>query len=193
MHNSSHIIRYNIRMEKAMAPPKKIQPNKEHNEEGVALGCGYDSHNLSPIVDKYSDQIIRIAYQYTKCMSDAEDIAQEVFIRLLKEPLMNNEHELAWIVRVTINLCKDFKKSFWFRKTKFIDVDHIAFTPLQNNILEDIQRLPDNYRNVLYLYYFEKYTISEISAIMKINSNTIGSWLNRARRKLKLIIDQEEE
>lgn len=148
-----------------------------------------DNDFIERVVETYSDMIIRIAYQNTANQSDAEDIAQEVFMKLMRENAFNNEEHLkAWLIRVTINQCKDLKKSFWNRRTKAIDEKQQIFSGRHMSIMEDIWKLPVNYRNVIYLYYFEEYTISEIAKILDRKDNTVSSWLTRARKRLKTIV-----
>jgi RNA polymerase sigma-70 factor (ECF subfamily) len=133
--------------------------------------------------------VIRIAYQNTGNPTDAEDIAQEAFMKLIKAPEFNDEaHIKAWLIRVTINLCKDFKRSFWQKRTGPLTEDWQHFTDTQESILEEIMNLPRHYRNAIYLYYYEGYNVPEISKILIVKENTVSSWLTRARKKLKNLI-----
>lgn len=79
-------------------------------------------YDVEEIVEKYSDMVIQIAYQNSFNKTDAEDITQEVFIKLMKnlDKIKNEEHLKAWIIRVTINLSKDYNKSFWNKNTNEI-------------------------------------------------------------------------
>ena len=152
-----------------------------------------DDNFIQEAVEKYSDMVIRIAFQNLKNMPDAEDVAQEVFIKLMKLPAYNsNEHLKAWIIRVTINQCKDLKKSFWNRKTQaLIDQDQL-FTEEQKGVMEELWKLPENYRNTVYLYYYEEYTIPEIANLLNKKVNTVSSWLRRAKIKLRDILMERE-
>ena len=130
--------------------------------------------------------VVRIAYQHTGNQSDAEDIAQETFIKLMCSPESTDEEHLkAWLIRVTINLCKDFKRSFWQRRIDPLTDEQQSSVSVQESVLEEIMSLPKHYRNVIYLYYYEGYTVPEISRILMEKENTVSSWLTRARRKLK--------
>lgn len=147
-----------------------------------------DDDFIQEIVRDYSDMIFRIAYQNLKNKSDCEDAIQEVFMKLIKQATFTDkQHMKAWIIRVTINLCKDLNKSAWYRKTEPLNED-IPFTKEDKEILDEISRLSNDYRNVIYLYYFEKYTISEIAKILDKKENTISSQLTRAKKKLKNIL-----
>lgn len=149
-----------------------------------------DDDFIQEIVTGYSDMIFRIAYQNLKNKSDCEDVIQEVFMKLIKQAnFTDKKHMRAWIIRVTINMCKDLNKSAWYRKTEPLNKD-IPFTKEDKEILDDISRLSNDYRNVIYLYYFEKYTISEIAKILDKKENTISSQLTRAKKKLKNILSE---
>lgn len=142
---------------------------------------------IREVLDRYSDMLIRIAYNNLKNQSDAEDIAQEAFLKLIKlrPGFESNEHEKAWLIRVTINLCKNHLKTAWFRKTVAINDNIYSFSKEENEILEVVMELPVKFRNVIYLHYYEDYSIKQIADILEKNENTICSWLFRARKVLK--------
>ena len=147
---------------------------------------------IEQTVRKYADMIFRLAYQNLKNYSDAEDILQEVSVALITKnaPLGDPEHLRSWIVRVTLNKCKDFHKAFWRRNTEPID-DHLELiAPEQQEVLEELFSLPDNYRLIIYLYYYEAFTISEIADLLGKSPNTVSSSLQRARKKLKKLLTE---
>lgn len=135
---------------------------------------------------KYSDMVIRIAYQNLKSMTDAEDIAQKVFLKLMtsRPDFESDTHEKAWVIRVTVNLCKDFLKSAWFRKRTALE-DSIPQNDKNNEVLDAVMRLPVKFRNVIYLHYYEDLTVAQIADILQQKENTVSSWLYRARNQLK--------
>lgn len=147
------------------------------------------------IVEKYSDMIFRIAYQYFYNKYDAEDVTQDVFLKLLykKAFFKDEEHIKSWLIRVTINQCLDYKKSLARREMVSIDNLEIPFTQEERGIIEEFYLLKEEERNILYLYYYEGYKIKEISHILKQKQNTINSKLTRARKKLKEIMEVEHE
>jgi len=148
-----------------------------------------DNDFIQSAVEAYLDMVFRIAYQNTANYSDAEDVTQEVFIKLMKERrFISEEHMKAWLIRVTINLCKDLKKSFWHRRTESLPNEWQPAEGPQASFMDELRRLPKNYRNVLYLYYFEGYTVPEIAKILGNKENTVSSWMTRARKKLKTLI-----
>lgn len=147
----------------------------------------FGTEQIEKIVKLYADMIFRIALQNLKNKTDAEDILQEVCLSLMsgKAPLDDEAHLKNWLIRVTVNKCKNFKTSFWNRNREELSDTFEALPSEGRELFEQILRLPKNYRNVLYLYYYEGYSIAEIAQILKMNQNTVGSTLRRAREKLK--------
>ena len=146
------------------------------------------------IIRQYADMIYRIAVHNTCCTADAEDIMQDVCIDLLtKCPCMDDpEHLKAWLIRVTVNKCKSLYRFSQRRKYEPLDESWPA-EPEQTSVMEEIRQLPENMRNVIYLYYYEEYTIAEIAGILGMNPNTVSSTLQRARRKLKDLLEEGED
>jgi RNA polymerase sigma factor (sigma-70 family) len=144
-------------------------------------------------IDKYADTVRRVCFMYLKNRSDVEDIFQEVFLKLLQcgQRFESEEHERAWIIRVTINKCKDFHKSF-FRKNvcSLDDVDVIFEDKTENEVIRQVLLLPQKYKDVIYLFYFEGYSVPEISKILNSKENTIYSHLHRAKKLLKDMLER---
>ena len=99
----------------------------------------------------------------------------------------------AWLIRVTINLCINYNKSLARQKTVSVEQLDIPFTQQETGILEELYLLPEDERNILYLYYYEGYKIREIAKILRQKQNTINSKLTRARNKLKRIMEVNNE
>lgn len=139
--------------------------------------------------DLYKTILFRIAYSYVGNRHDCEDILQEAFIRLCyKAPdFPSDEDEKRWIIRVTINLCKNHLRSFWYRNKVDIDqVEEFASEPEDKEILQEILKLPANYKIVIYLYYIEGYKVAEIARILKISESAVKMRLKRGREQLRL-------
>lgn len=141
-------------------------------------------------IEKYSDMIKRICLVYLKNYADTEDIFQNVFIKYLlsSDEFENDEHEKAWFIRVTINCCKDFLKSFFRRNTVPFDViaEQAAEMPNESKeLLEAVLSLPQKYREVVYLYFYEEYKAVEIAKILNRNVNTVYTLLSRAKAMLR--------
>lgn len=141
------------------------------------------------LVDLYADMILRISFQYLKQTYDAEDICQTVFLKYLTNDCKFDsiEHEKAWIIRTTINACKDHLKSAFFRRTVSLDeAVTMAAPPVPDTeILDAIKTLPEHYRISIYLYYYEEYSAKEIGEILGKSETTINQYLSRGRRKLR--------
>jgi RNA polymerase sigma factor (sigma-70 family) len=141
-------------------------------------------------IDKYADTVQRICYLHTKNEYDSDDIFQNVFLKYMTKspPFKDEEHEKAWIIRVAINLCKDSFKSFF--KKNVCPIDEIKEMSAEETedlsfVREAVKKLPENYRDVVFLFYYEGYSAIEISSLLKKNVNTIYTWLKRAKDMLK--------
>lgn len=146
--------------------------------------------DVEQIVEKYSNMIMQIAYQNCYNKSEAEDITQEIFIKLLKnaEKIDSEEHLKAWLIRVTVNLSKDYNKSFWNRNTIKLDEELKYFDVEVQEVFKEISKLKPAYRNIIYLYYYQGYKINDIAQILNMSPNTVSSNLTRARKKLGTIL-----
>ncbi len=141
-------------------------------------------------VEKYADTVFRICILHLKNKSDAEDIFQEVFLKfaLNDKKFENANHEKAWIIRVTINACKDLIKSFFRNRT--ISIDELISVADEEKedlsyVLEAVLKLPVKYRDAIYLHYYEGYSALEIGEILGKNETTVYSILSRGRSMLK--------
>lgn len=147
------------------------------------------------LVNTYSDLILRLSYTYLNSTCDAQDICQTVFLKLLQAPRSfdNMEHERAWIIRSTVNLCKDLLKKHWRRTTVTLDAaEHVpAPEPEEGSLTAALELLPPKYRTVLYLYYYEGYSAKEIAALLGEKPATIFTRLDRGRQKLRTYLEQE--
>ncbi len=143
---------------------------------------------LEKMVEKYSNMIYRLALIRTKTKENSEDVYQEVFLRLAKKmpDFKSEEHEKAWLIRVTINCSKNLLNSKFFRNTSELKEDIPFETEEKHNIYYSVQKLPIKYKTIVHLYYYENYKIKEISQILKMKENTVKSYLARAREKLKM-------
>ena len=127
---------------------------------------------------------------HLKNYADTEDIFQTVFLKYVLSSVSfeNEEHEKAWFIRVTINACKDLLKSFF--RTRTISIDEIveqptALQPDNREVLEAVLSLPAKYKDVVYLYYYEGYSVPQISRILRKNVNTVYTLLTRSKKLLR--------
>ena len=148
------------------------------------------------LVETYSDLILRLCWTYLKNTQDAEDICQNTFVKLLcgNVHFTSPEHEKAWIIRTASNECKDLLKSAHRSRTCALDACGDYAVPEAENegsVLAAVAQLPESYREVLYLHYFEGYSLKEIGALLNIPAATAGTRLARGREKLKAILEGE--
>ena len=141
------------------------------------------------LVEKYADTVTRICFVNLENRADAEDAWQNVFLKLFKAKHLwqKPENELRkWIVTVTLNECRDIKRKLFRRNHADIDELQVSYTEdFNKELIYEIRRLPIKYLQVIELYYFEGYSIGEISEILSEKGNTIKSRLKRGRELLK--------
>lgn len=154
-----------------------------------------DEKMLEAAIEKYADMVKRISFLYVKNHSDTEDIMQRVFIKYMLhgEKIKNENHEKSWFTMVTVNESKDYLKSYWKKNVSgFGTRDFPVPEEKEDGIIEHIKRLPEKYKLFIYLFYYEEYSVPEISKLTGINTNTIYSGLYRARMLLKEYLKDEE-
>lgn len=142
---------------------------------------------IKQVIEKYSDMVYRIALTRCGNIENAEDIFQEVFIKFSEKlPIFeNSEHEKAWFIRVTINLTKNLNNSSWNKKVITLNENITFASKEESDVFSIVCELPQNYRTVIYLLYYEGYKVKEIAKLMKKREGTIKTWLHRAREILK--------
>lgn len=153
---------------------------------------------ITRAIDQYADMVRRLCFVHLKNYADTEDIFQTVFLKYAQSKLefTNVEHEKAWLIRVTINACKDLMRDFFRRNVVSVDALYNLpghTTDEHRYLLEEVLKLPEKYRNVVYLFYYEGYTAVEISQILNRKVNTIYTWLDRARAQLRDVLTEELE
>lgn len=144
----------------------------------------------SRAIERYSDTVRRLCMIHLKNYADTEDIFQTVFLKYVLSSVSfeSEEHEKAWIIRVTINACKDLLKSFFRSRTVSLEqlLDQPApLAPEHREVLEAVLALPPKYKDVVYLHYYEGYTAPEIGRILGKNVNSVYTLLTRARQLLR--------
>ena len=141
-------------------------------------------------IERYSDLVRRLCMIHLKNYADTEDIFQTVFLKyLLSSPAFEDEeHEKAWLIRVTLNACKDLLKSVFRSRTVPLEelMEHPAdLTEENREVLEAVLSLPPKYKDVVYLHYYEAYTAPEISQLLGKNVNTVYTLLTRSKQLLR--------
>lgn len=147
------------------------------------------------LVETYADTILRLSYSYLKNTADAQDICQTVFLKLLTDPreFESKAHERAWILRMASNQCKDLLKSHWRKKSCGLEdcAELAAPSEPDSPVLDAVNELPEKYRVVIELYYYEGYRAEEIADILEISANTVYTRLARARKQLHWMLKGE--
>ena len=141
-------------------------------------------------VEEYADMVRRVCFYHLKNQADTEDVFQNVFLKYMlhDEPYSDSEHEKAWLLRVAINACKDYLKSFFRRNVVPLELlsDVAAEVPENHaEVFEAVLSLSDKYKDVIYLHYYEGFSAAEIGKILGKKENTIYSLLSRGRRILR--------
>ena len=146
------------------------------------------------VIRTYTNMVYRLAFSRTQCRDDADDIYQEVFLRYIrKHPVFScEEQRKAWLLRVTINCAKKFHLSFWQRKTGPLEEDIVFETKENEELYMELRRLPEHYRMVLHLFYYEELSVEEISQLTNTKPSTVRTQLTRARRRLRTIMEEEK-
>lgn len=148
-------------------------------------------------LNQYGDMIRRICFVHLQKQADVEDVFQNVFFKYAKnnQNFSSHDHEKAWFIRVTINECHSLKRRF-FHSHVTLEEDLSKFgmeeTPQHPEVLYALLKLPDHYRNVIYLKYFEGYAFTEIAELLNKNENTIATWHRRAKEQLKELLGGDE-
>ena len=144
---------------------------------------------------EYSDTVYRVALNCMKNPHNAEDVAQEVFLRLYRtpKPPAEGEHTKAWLIRVTLNECRRLMASPW---TKAVPLEEYRGSPVfsdgeKRETYEAVMGLPAKYRTALYLHYYEGYSTAEMAELMGISVSAVCSRLERGRKKLRLMLEGE--
>lgn len=148
-------------------------------------------------IDRYADLVRRVCMIHLKNHADTEDIFQTVFLKYVTgtTEFESEEHEKAWFIRMTINACKDLLRSFFRSRTVSLDdlLEQSDQVPEDHReVLEAVLALPDKYRDVVYLHYYEGYTAPEIGTILHKNPNTVYTLLTRARDELRKMLGGED-
>lgn len=147
---------------------------------------------IDRVINKYARTVYKLAFARTRNKIEAEDIFQEVFLRYIrKRPVFeNDEHAKAWFIRVTINCSKSFwSKYFRRRDTEPFDENIPVEQGLDYDLEYFLLKLPEDYRIVIHLFYYERMSTSQISILLNKKESTIRMQLTRARRLLKNIME----
>ena len=144
-------------------------------------------------IKRYGPTVYRTAYAYVRSKHDADDIFQEVFLRYHRSaPLFeSNQHEKAWLLKVTINCAKSFFRSPWRQRMIPLEDTYVYTNTKESEIADALTQLPAKYRTVVHLHYYEGYTTEEIAETTGTKPATVRTQLTRARQKLADLIKED--
>lgn len=146
---------------------------------------------IDDAVRTYADMVYRLAILNTNNEQEAEDAFQEVFLKLFrhKDSIQSEEHLKAWLIRVTVNQCRSMATSAWNRRTVSLEAVAEAAAPQDDEdyseVYDAVKTLPDKYREVIHLFYYEQLPISQIAQLLGRNEATVKTHLARGRSLLK--------
>ena len=155
-----------------------------------------DYEQMAAVYDRMKNTVYRTALAYCRNVQDAEDITHDVFLARFRheEPFPDDESEKAWMLRVTVNRCKNLLKSFRRKFTVPLeDAAQVCVTQPEHEIWDAVNALPARYRLVIHLYYYEGYSVSEIGKITGRSETAVQTQLYRARKLLKQTLGEEIE
>ncbi len=144
----------------------------------------------------YQSNLFAVSFNICKNAQDAEDIVQDTFVQYYttKKEFESEQHIRAWLIRVAVNKAKNVTRTFWRRNKISIEdyMETLVFeTPEAENLFETVMHLPEKYRIVIHLYYYEDYTVREIADILKLSESNVKIRLSRGRALLKKALKEE--
>lgn len=162
-------------------------------EGGKNLAIKINEELFKKLVTQYGNSILRMCYMYLKDYQLAEDVTQETFLQVWNkyETFENKSSEKTWITRIAINRCKNCMRASWFKRISIEELPEIFENDSSEMILNKgtislkIMKLPQKYREVILLYYYQELSVKEISAVLNQKETTILQRLKRARECLK--------
>ena len=162
-------------------------------EGGKNLAIKINEELFKKLVTQYGNSILRMCYMYLKDYQLAEDVTQETFLQVWNkyETFENKSSEKTWITRIAINLCKNCMRASWFKRISIEELPEIFENDSSEMVLNKgtislkIMKLPQKYREVILLYYYQELSVKEISAVLNQKETTILQRLKRARECLK--------
>lgn len=155
-----------------------------------------DTGDFSFYAQKYKDTVYRVALNFCGNEMDAEDAVQEVLMKLYlsKNSFQGDEHVKRWMIRCTLNYCKNLRRS----ASRWVETppEELALSvPFEAEeqiaMYTAVMSLPEKYRTVLYLFYYEEYSIREISGILDLGESAVTTRLSRARNMLRKELGEE--
>lgn len=146
--------------------------------------------DVLPLFHRYKDDVYRLALSCTRSPQEAEDICQSVFLKLMEHPHITPGKEKAWLMQVTVNQCRSLLRSHWWSRTVPMDEKLPTPTTESDGVREAVMALEPKYRVVIYLYYYEQYSVKEIAELLRISPSNVSTRLFRARELLRKRLEE---
>lgn len=151
---------------------------------------------VQELAASYQGSLFAAAFNVCKNAQDAEDVVQDTFVQYYttKKEFESEQHIRAWLMRVAVNKAKNINRTFWRRNKISIEeyMETLVFeTPAAETLFETVMQLPEKYRIVIHLYYYEEYAVREIALILKLSESNVKIRLSRGRAMLKETLKEE--
>ena len=176
---------------------ERSERNSGEEELVQAAQVRDDTAYFEELYEKYATDVLRVSYFYLGDRQKAEDVCQDVFVRLMTtSPQLQEGREKAWLLKVALNRCRDLWRGAWLKRVvlgspafELVPApDEIDSLAEKQEIMQAINQLPATFKEVILLHYYQGYGISEIAEMMELPEGTISSRLSRGRKKLESIL-----
>jgi len=166
-----------------------IQSNRPVDCANYSQSNNYSANTtwMESVIQKHQNKLFRTAVAIIGSKAEAEDVVQDAFIKLFEkqQDFESAKHEAAWLIRITVNLCKNRLRSHWWKRSAPLLDTYPAQDDNQLDIVQTVMALPSKYRGVIHLFYYEGYSTKEIAEITGQKESAVRQQLTRARRMLK--------
>ena len=156
------------------------------------------NEDVVKLFDTYADDLFRFAVSYVQSKHDAEDVVQDVFLKLIgKKLLIDKRFEKAYLMTMTANKCKDLLRSSARKTSVNLESNewqleyYEGFSDHNKEVFDELMRLEETYRAPIYLFYYEGYSYKEISRILDISESAVGMRIKRGKEMLKIKLEEE--
>lgn len=152
-----------------------------------------DGESFRRVVERYRDMVFRVAYTYMRSAPDADDVTQDVFLKLLKSDASfdSEEHLRRWLVRVTVNACRSLFRTPWRRVEDIEGYAHALAMPTKEHedLFSAVMRLPERFRVPIVLFYYGGFSTDEIAGLLRLRAATVRTRLTRGRARLRSLLE----
>ena len=178
-----------------------LSVDSSDHPEGISSESSVSALSFDELYERYATDVLRVSYYYLGDRQRAEDVTQDVFVRLITtRPELLPGREKAWLLKVALNRCRDLWRGAWLKKVVlghpafelFPADDEIGRLAENTALAEAVNRLPAGFKEVVLLHYYQGYGVSEIASMLDISEGTVSSRLSRARSRLQKDLKGDE-